>query len=226
MKLKFLKNEERYERKWELFDFNMNSIFIKIYRSNFFFKEIYKKRLVNSIYYDDNNLNSIIQNLDGLNEKVKYRIRWYGDSDKIINPVFEVKSKVGFITHKKIYQIKNLKNLNFDYDGIINISSFLREYFKKKNIFPITSTHYERYYFLSSNKLIRGTLDTEIQCKNLKFHYDNKIKKKFRRKIFEIKYHKNLDDYVKKNFNNFLPRISKSSKYVLSTLGQSNLFNF
>ena len=54
--------------------------FVSIYSGpHFFFKEQYQNRKVNSIYFDDLNYSSIKQNLDGVSDKKKYRIRWYGD---------------------------------------------------------------------------------------------------------------------------------------------------
>ena len=86
-------SEIRYERKWELRNYDVNTIVLKIYKSNFLFSELYEKRFVNSIYFDDKNFTSIYQNLDSLNNKIKYRVRWYGEKNKILNPKLEIKSK-------------------------------------------------------------------------------------------------------------------------------------
>ena len=76
----------------------------KLIRSDFF-NFTFTKRKVNSIYFDDLNNTSILENLYGLENK-KIRIRWYGDSKIINNPRLEIKKKKGFITEKKVYYLQ------------------------------------------------------------------------------------------------------------------------
>ena len=94
------KLEKRYERKWvfnkENVDIDLNQTFILLKRSNFFFMNQFSDRQVNSIYFDDQHYNSMLQNIEGINNKIKYRLRWYGNFTKIIDPVFEIKKKKWF----------------------------------------------------------------------------------------------------------------------------------
>ena len=219
-------SETRYERKWELRNYDVNTIILKIYKSNFLFRELYKKRFVNSIYFDDKNFTSIHQNLDGLNDKIKYRVRWYGKKNKIFNPKLEIKSKRGFINCKNVSSLDNLHDIYFNFNGIKKLTDTVNKYFKNKKILiPTTSTHYERYYFISANNLIRATLDTLISSSSLYKHCNHQLKKNFERKIFELKYACSLDDYVKNNIKNFLSRLSKSSKYIFSSIEKSNNYS-
>ena len=80
-------------------------------RSNLFFRTQYPARNVNSVYFDTYNYISIRQNLDGVSNKKKIRIRWYGNRDIITNPVVEIKSKKGFETKKESRTIKELDNI-------------------------------------------------------------------------------------------------------------------
>ena len=48
---------------------NINKIILAIYRSNFNFISSFPDRIVNSIYFDDINLSSITDNLDGVTKK-------------------------------------------------------------------------------------------------------------------------------------------------------------
>jgi hypothetical protein len=219
-------SEIRYERKWELRNYDVNTIVLKIYKSNFLFSELYEKRFVNSIYFDDKNFTSIHQNLDGLNDKIKYRVRWYGGKNKILNPKLEIKSKRGFINCKHVSSLKNLHDIYFNFNGIKKLTDSVNKYFNNKKILiPITSTHYERYYFISSNNLIRATLDTSISSSSLYKYCNHQFKKNFARKIFELKYARGLDDYVKNNIKNSFSRLSKSSKYIFSSVDKSNNYS-
>jgi len=94
------KKLKRYERKWVFNNVNVLFLINALFRSKFLFNFQYEKRKVNSIYFDDQNYSSIRENLDGVSEKTKYRIRWYGKKNIITKPSFEIKSKKGFETKK------------------------------------------------------------------------------------------------------------------------------
>ena len=108
-----MKNKiKRFERKW-IFRSNNSLVLINaLIRSNLFFRTQYPKRNVNSIYFDTYNFTSIRQNLDGVSNKKKIRIRWYGNKNIIIDPVVEIKSKRGFETKKESSSIKQLDNIS------------------------------------------------------------------------------------------------------------------
>ena len=71
------RNNYRFERKW-IFNTNYLDLLSKSYKSNFNFKIQHPKRTVNSLYFDDYNQTSVKQNLDGITDKSKIRLRWYG----------------------------------------------------------------------------------------------------------------------------------------------------
>ena len=70
----------------------------------------FSDRQVNTIYFDDQHYNSMLQNIEGINNKTKYRLRWYGNFSKIIDSVFEIK-KNGFIVSKENFEMKKINNL-------------------------------------------------------------------------------------------------------------------
>ena len=85
----------RFERKWILKNGDYLKLINSLLRSNFFFKSQYPKRKVNSIYFDNSKLNSIRENLDGVSNKKKVRLRWYGRQTNLEEPILEIKSKRG-----------------------------------------------------------------------------------------------------------------------------------
>ena len=95
----------RFERKWIFKGNDYLTLINSLIRSNFFFNIHYPSRKVNSIYFDTNNYSSIRQNLDGISEKKKIRVRWYGDKKNITDPILEIKSKKGSETKKEIFKI-------------------------------------------------------------------------------------------------------------------------
>jgi SPX domain protein involved in polyphosphate accumulation len=207
---------KRYERKWVFDSIDHNQLFILLNRSNFSFMNQFSDRQVNSIYFDDENHTSIIQNIEGISEKKKYRLRWYGDFKTIMNPTFEIKSKKGFEVSKKNFDLPKMSNLNlFDYNDIEKIELLINNNFNFKNkLFPILTTHYLRSYFISSNKLVRSTVDRNLKSLLLYKNRNLNIIKEYQDIILEFKYDLNLDEYVRNNLGNISSRFSKNSKFV------------
>ena len=207
---------KRYERKWVFNSIDHIQLFILLNRSNFLFTNQFSDRQVNSIYFDDENHTSIIQNIDGISEKKKYRLRWYGDFKIITNPTFEIKSKKGFEVSKKNFDLPKMSNLNlFDYNDIEKIELLINGNFNFKNkLFPILTTHYLRSYFISSNKLVRSTVDRNLKSLLLYKNRNLNIVKEYEDIILEFKYDLNLDEYVRSNLGNISSRLSKNSKFI------------
>ena len=221
-----MKNKiKRFERKWIFRNNNFNTLVNALIRSNLFFRTQYPSRIVNSIYFDTNNYLSIRQNLDGVSNKKKIRLRWYGKRDIILNPVIEIKSKKGFETKKETIKIKELDNIKlYELD---KIKEQLNKKLKSKKIInPILSTHYNREYFISLNRKIRATVDYNLKSIFLNNLSQIDIVKNFNNNcILELKYPVKSDNYVRKNLRNMSLRLSKNSKFVNSALEKPKFFS-
>ena len=86
------------------------------------------------------------------------------------------------------------------------------------------TTHYLRSYFVSSNKLIRATVDRNLKSIKLYQNKNTSIINQYNDIILELKYDLDLDDYVRDNFNNFSFRLSKNSKFINSATVIPNTF--
>jgi len=219
-----INQELRYEKKWIYNTQLYFQIINSLSRSKLKFKDQFKKRKVNTIYFDDYKLTNIVDNIEGQKNRIKYRLRWYGSKEFIINPVFETKYKLGLKTYKTKKKI--------DIKSKVPISNF-HKLFKKidmnlfhgKNLQPKILISYDRDYYISSNNLIRATVDTNIQYKKLN-NFDLKFFYKFNNIILEMKYDTNLDSYFRNHIDNIKVRYSKSSKYVNCMLIPSKEFSF
>jgi len=209
---------KRFERKWIFNSSNYLILINAIIRSNLFFRNQYPQRKVNSIYFDTNNYTSILQNLDGISDKKKIRIRWYGDEKIMIDPAIEIKSKNGFETKKEIIEIKELNNiqpLNLD---MIN-EKLNAKLNLKKLVLPILTTNYDRQYFVSFDGKIRATVDYNLKSNFLKNLSQINIIKNFKKIcILELKYSTSLDKYVRQNLKDISLRLTKNSKFVNSAM--------
>ena len=216
-----MQNIFRYERKFIINNLSIPELENLLRFSSLKFKKNFIQRKVNSIYFDDYNSNSILENLDGNNFKTKFRLRWYGDKKLIKSPVLELKKKESYINSKELFQIKNFKKIKFSKKNI----NLLLNQLKKKFIFllnksAISSTHYNRLYFISSKKNVRATIDFNINYFDIKNYINlNKYSKSI---ILEIKYLNKDDEIVRKNLENISFRISKNSKYLNSLIEYPN----
>tara|TARA_Y100000741_G_scaffold160939_1_gene121417 strand:- start:104 stop:769 length:666 start_codon:yes stop_codon:yes gene_type:complete len=221
-----MKNKiKRFERKWIFKSNNSLALINALIRSNLFFRTQYPARNVNSVYFDTYNYTSIRQNLDGVSNKKKIRVRWYGNKDIMTNPVLEIKSKKGFETKKESSSIKELDNVKLSDLHIIK-EKLNKKLKSKKIINPILTTHYEREYFISLNKKIRATVDYNLKSIFLNNITQIDIVKNFKNIcILEFKYSTSLDKYVRENLKGITLRLSKNSKFVNSALERPKFFS-
>ena len=212
----------RYERKF-IIPFNKLELFIKsLYNEGFY--SLHEQRKVNNLYLDNYDFSSLTQNIDGLSQRKKYRVRWYGSTFKNSLKIFEVKIKDEFLNKKTKLALGNIKLLDIDKIDIFYHSikkSIWNEgnykFFNYVNSkIPTLLNSYDRFYFSNLDKSVRITLD-----KNLKFTSPiTKLKFNETNVIIEVKY--NSKDYFNNNLKNL--SFTRYSKYVQGT-SKTTFFN-
>jgi SPX domain protein involved in polyphosphate accumulation len=224
-----MKNKiKRFERKWQFKSNNFLVLLNSLIRSKLFFRTQYPLRKVNSIYFDTHDYVSIRENLDGVSNKKKIRLRWYGKLNIINNPSIEIKSKKGFETKKESISIKELNNISFPtLENLKNITDKINIILKtKKPIYPILTTHYEREYLISLNGKIRATVDFNLKSIFLNNFSQIDIIKNFKNIcILELKYPTSSDMYVREKLKDITLRLSKNSKFVNSAFDKPRSFS-
>ena len=213
--------EKRYERKYIFENLDLESLIVNLYNSNFFFRDHYPEREVNSIYFDQN-FSSLIENIEGISNREKLRLRWYGDNFKINSFYIEKKIKENFLSKKKRQKINLKKQINLFNENdrsrylINNINS---------DYDPIVFINYNRLYFVSDLFPIRATIDFNLS--SVKF-IDKKLnteKNIFKNIILELKYDLNFDNEFRSKINKLNLRFTKNSKYVNSILDYPDVFS-
>jgi len=212
----------RYERKFvsaNLSKYEVESI-IKLHPA--IFSEVYPQRFINNIYLDTSQLSGYFDNEDGVNKRVKTRIRWYHDLfGTIADPCLELKIKNGYLGGKLRTPLQSFylgKNCSMEVLQNVfatsNLSSLLREQLKSMSLTLLN--RYARKYFESADHKFRITIDFDLE-----YFRVNDLCNSFTRRlmdtqkvIVELKYGKTDDDQARSVTNHLPFRLTKSSKYV------------
>ncbi len=215
-------NSYRYERKFNVVGLSASEIenIVKIHPA--MFSEIFHKRYVNNIYFDDFNYSNFLQNLSGQAKRNKYRIRWYGDfMGYIEKPVLEIKVRQGYVGKKPIFAIKPFivkEDMNVDVIlKSIDSSSLPDEVMLALNFQkPVLANRYLRKYFKSADDKFRITIDSDVsyfRMSGVNFSFKHKLTD-FETIVMEIKYNIKDEDKISDITSAFPFRITRNSKYV------------
>lgn len=196
----------RYERKIKINENQLNLILNKIQLIGFFKK--YPDQEVNSLYFDDNELNFARSNINGDKHRLKARVRWYGDNKRNLKNEFKI--KIGFNGFKLVSSDMFNKNKSFD-ENIRLLKIFYNKSLNKK-LTEIVFLKYLRSYYQHPSG-VRLTFDKKISFKKICDNNYNLLPFE----VLEFKYENYLDNYFRNIFyklGSFPLRLSKCSKYV------------
>ena len=162
--------------------------------------EMYPKRKILSLYFDNLKKQSHIDSEEGVLPRQKIRIRTY-PNEKIKKYLLEKKIS----STEGRYKISKKITLE-KYYKMMNQGFFDRMYGKIK---PLLYVYYLREYYSLEN--FRITIDEKINYKIFR----NKRIKKDTKSVIEIKFNKNLnEDNIINSFSNKLTRFSKYSNGI------------
>jgi len=211
----------RFERKYQISHLSKFAVeqAIKLHPAGF--RKIFPNRQVNNIYFDTPDYQTCRDNIEGSNQRKKYRLRWYGtDLQTINNPRFEIKIKHNELGRKEItpfpnQQLSNLSQITQQVNQL-TISNTRLQLLK---LSPTLLNTYQRSYFGTSDGKFRITVDWNLQFYP-PFTQDAFQQHPFTDSsiILELKYEEAVDTLAKSIFQ-YLPfRQTKSSKYVKGVL--------
>ena len=217
-------NNYRYEIKFSLDEQGFTGVKHWML-SNSMLKKRYPDRYVSSIYLDDSNYSSIKDNLIGLPNRKKYRLRWYGGNKNINGEKyskFEVKIRNGRlgkkIDHPLDLSVKELNLLSIDrLESMISKSMLGFNYEIERYFRMILAVHYYREYYEDNNGL-RVTIDKKIRFQYLdgsKRYLDDCPSSNYHKYIAEVKFNPELKDYASKLMSNLHVSPVRNSKYLL-----------
>ena len=186
------------------------------------FKKSFPSRYISSIYLDTLNFDFAKDNINGVGKRKKIRFRWYNEDYK--NIFFEEKNKQNFVVKKNVDLLKSLQSKDNFIQNLKNYFFLENKKYKDFNYKFVLKTNYLRSYWISENKKIRATIDTNISTSPI-----NDLNKKLNlsETILEFKFSQNNEFFFRNFFNikNLNLRSKKYSKYLQSfnLLEDSNL---
>lgn len=219
-----IKTQYRYERKFFVsnLDNKQLQLILKLHPANF--KEIYHQRQVNNIYLDNYDYAHYLANLDGQSNRLKIRVRWYGNLKEAAKPQLEFKIKVGSINKKSVCLVKAfcLKKIIPPIE-IINPDPQDQELLGFNDLQAVLINNYQRQYFQSFDGQYRITIDQKLNFYPISNNGNINWSKKFNihGTILELKYNVDAENGADKISNFFPFRLSRSSKYIM---GMKNLY--
>lgn len=209
----------RYERKYKAPHLNFALVQQMVRLHPVGFRKIFPDRQVNNIYFDTPDMTTYKENVMGIAERKKFRIRWYGETvQEIQNPTFEIKIKNNLLGSKlskpfPIFDLSEFYFLNYKKNKqIAQVQSFAET---DQTLQPILLNSYWRSYYGSPNGKFRITIDQQLRYFPLlhsfsfeKYHIQDEGL------VIELKYDEALDLQTDRITQHFPFRLTKSSKYV------------
>lgn len=214
---KHLIDKYRYERKYILQRNQLYDLISHLYTSNY--QKVFDERIINNIYFDTKDFKAVIENMDGLSNREKIRVRWYGKPFDYSKKTLEIKIKNEFLNRKNIfdlgvYKLSDYKSIS-DYKGLLknNKSKFESLYYKKlASLDPSLLNSYRRSYFFNPISQTRITIDEDLYF----FSPITSVKYYEKYNIVEAKFEKN-NEFINNYDNLTLTRYSKYAKGSLQT---------
>jgi|TARA_B110000444_G_C18736256_1_gene545744 hypothetical protein len=162
--------------------------------------EMYPKRKISSLYFDNFKKQSHIDSEEGVTPRKKIRIRTYPNAE---NKKYLFESKISSTEGR--YKVSKKISLEI-YNKMISQGYFDKMYGKLK---PLIHVDYFREYYLLQN--FRITIDENISYKIFK----KEKYKKDTKSVIEIKFDKRQnEDFIVNSFSNKLTRFSKYSNGI------------
>ena len=212
----------RFERKFFITDCSHSVVESIVKHHPAMFQEVYRPRYNNSIYLDTPGLTSYNDNLLGLSERLKTRVRWYGELfGSIGSAVLELKYKKALTGTKMKYELAPFDltdSYSYDYQQEVfarsDLPGVIQEYLR--TLQPSILIRYHRKYYESADHRFRITLDTDMEFYRLRPRGNSFLDRHIDRNstVMELKCNEEHGDTIDEITRRIPFRMTKSSKYV------------
>ena len=176
---------------------------------------LHPDRIINNCYFDNITNNAYAESIEGYSEKMKVRIRWYGELFNTVVPVLEFKLKQNHSNKKETFKLfKTTINDSLNWkDYAQDVQDYI---FKKYNftilnrLEPVLINTYKRSYFSNFEKTFRLTVDRELKFMSPSNKLSYKLPQTVDSYIIELKFN---NENLIKNFP-VTKNLGKFSKFA------------
>lgn len=203
-----------------------NALPLYMKRDSYTRKNPSKQYLVRSLYYDTRDYRMYTEKIDGIGNRMKFRIRTYG-TDPVDKPDIRVEIKVrkgngmekyGCFISCQDYQ-GYMQNQCWETSNDPVLAEFAR-YVHKWNLYPKTLVQYAREGFVSKfQDKIRLTFDHRIKSAPAEELFPNNIywrRHYLSQIVLEIKHQNNIPDWLNNLITSYQMKVVPNSKYCNS----------
>lgn len=211
-------NKYRFERKYIIQAEFLDAFLFELLSHGY--SEIFEQRKINNIYLDDCENTNVWDNVEGISNRTKSRIRWYGEQFAESKKTIEFKIKSNDVNRKEAIRLSKSQLNSFEaidtyWDDVQSEMMKSREpQFYSNQLYALRPTllnSYSRNYFINADESIRITVDQNL------FYYSplTYTEAKDTSIIIEIKYN---SEYIPSDnlFGNLA--LTKHSKYIKGIL--------
>lgn len=212
----------RFERKYHVDYVPLPQIEHLVRRNPALFRTAYPDRTINNIYLDTPSRQSLLENLDGIADRIKARIRWYGEMlGHVEKPVLEFKIKRGMVGAKDSYRlvpftVERRMNATVVHDALESSDLPVHIQFELKKFEPVLLNRYKRKYYISADNLYRITLDYDLEYYRFDRNYNlfTRSIRDYHSTVVELKYSGAIDQIDDRVASYFPFRVTRMSKFV------------
>lgn len=211
----------RHERKFLPDGFTPAELIARVRCHPAVFRESYPERVVNNLYFDSPDLRHYHDHVDGMANRLKFRVRWYGDfRGRIERPVLEVKSRQGLVGAKSAYALPPI-TLNGDWSRRWWGAAFEpaglpdRVRLQLAAVEPKLANRYRRRYFCTADGQVRLTVDFALEFLDPRHGSLAPVRALQPPVILELKYDPANSAAAARIANAFPFRLTRCSKYIL-----------
>ncbi len=213
----------RYERKFLVETLSLHQVqaIIKLHPQLFY--QPYPPRYVNNLYLDTPDLENYYDNVRGVAQRRKVRVRWYGElGGEIRHPLLEFKIRNGLVGTKHTYPLAGFcLDTGFCDRRLWQVATHStlpeRVWRELRNLSLVLLNRYYRYYYVSRNGHFRVTLDTRPTFFKVNGAFGNRLVHRqvdFRNHVVELKYEIEQAPHADRVSSFFPFTVTRHSKYV------------
>lgn len=189
-----------------------------LYQNDLYPQKAFEDRTVNSIYLDTIDRQDYADNISGIGDRRKTRIRWYNDD--LSSVVLERKIKSNKASRKELYPLSNpdliLPTKRSALAQLLKENKAIPTRIRAEPLYPVLQVQYAREYYLLQKDL-RMTVDVGQQFKDLCYSTSSRFTKSPVHSVVEFKFPAVYREKMQRILNNIPFRIFRHSKYVIGT---------